>query len=103
MRSPLPARPSSSPPVAEARRDDTDPKYCIMLETRQLMRSFLLQIGMWALSSAVSSSAIAQVSVSVGVDIAPPPDIVFSAPPEVVVLPETAGVYVVPEAEVDVY
>jgi len=67
------------------------------------MRNFLLGIVVLALSSAVSGSAIAQVSVSVGVDVAPPPEIVFAAPPSVVVLPETTGVYVVPDAEQDIY
>jgi len=67
------------------------------------MGNRVLWIGILALSSAVSSSATAQVSVSVGVDIEPPPEIAFSAPPEVVVLPETTGVYVVPETEHDIY
>jgi hypothetical protein len=54
-----------------------------------------------AFSLGLAGSATAQVSVSVRIS-APPP-IVFSEPPEVVVLPETTGVYVVPDAEQDMY
>ena len=67
------------------------------------MRRFLLEIGILGLMSAMSSSASAQVSVSVDVGVPAPPEIVFSAPPEVVVLPETTGVYVVPQVEHDIY
>jgi hypothetical protein len=74
-----------------------------MIEIEAQMGKFLLGIGILALSSTVTSSATAQVSVSVGVDVEPPPEIAFSAPPDVVVLPETTGVYVVPEAEHDIY
>ena len=50
----------------------------------------------------VPLSARAQIGVSVGVNVALPPPIVFPAPPEVVVLPES-NVYVVPDVEADIY
>jgi len=46
--------------------------------------------------------ARAQIGVSVGVNVDLPPPIVFSAPPEVVVLPDS-NVYVVPDVEADIY
>jgi len=67
------------------------------------MKHLFLGMGILAAATAVSGSATAQVSVSVDVGIEAPPPIMFSAPPEVVVLPETTGVYVVPEAEHDIY
>ena len=50
----------------------------------------------------VPLSVRAQIGVSVGVNVPLPPPIVFSGPPEVVVLPES-NVYVVPEVEADVF
>ena len=50
----------------------------------------------------VPLSVRAQIGVSVGVNVPLPPPIVFSAPPEVVVLPES-NVYVVPDAEADIF
>jgi len=50
----------------------------------------------------VPLSARAQIGVSVGVNVPLPPPIVFSAPPDVVVLPET-NVYVVPDVEADIF
>ena len=45
---------------------------------------------------------MAQLGVSVGVNVPLPPPIVFSAPPEMVVIPET-NVYAVPDAQADIY
>jgi hypothetical protein len=50
----------------------------------------------------VPFSASAQIGVSVNVGVPLPPPIVFTAPPEVVVLPET-NVYAVPDVEADIY
>jgi hypothetical protein len=50
----------------------------------------------------VPLSAKAQIGVSVNVNVPLPPPIVFAAPPEVVVLPET-NVYVVPDVEADIF
>jgi hypothetical protein len=47
-------------------------------------------------------SARAQIGVSVSINAPLPPPIVFSAPPEVVVLPDS-NVYVVPDVEADIY
>ena len=53
-----------------------------------------------ALVTAVPIPAMARVDISVG--IALPPPIVFAAPPELIVLPET-NVYVVPDVDADVF
>jgi hypothetical protein len=45
--------------------------------------------------------ARAEVNVSVGISL--PPPIIFGAPPAVIVLPDTVGVYVVPDIEVDLF
>ena len=50
----------------------------------------------------VPLSVRAQIGVSVGVNVDLPPPIVFSGPPEVVVLPER-NVYVVPDVEADIF
>jgi hypothetical protein len=49
----------------------------------------------------VPLQARAEVSVSIGISL--PPPIIFGAPPAVIVLPDTAGVYVVPDIEGDLY
>lgn len=46
-------------------------------------------------------SAKAEVYVNIGIPL--PPPIIFNAPPEVVVLPETNNVYVVPNVDVDMF
>jgi hypothetical protein len=50
----------------------------------------------------VPLSASAQIGVSVGVNVPLPPPIVFSAPPELVVIPES-NVYAVPDVEADIF
>jgi len=50
----------------------------------------------------VPLSARAQIGVSVGVNVPLPPPIVFSGPPQVVVLPES-NVYVAPDVEADIF
>jgi hypothetical protein len=50
----------------------------------------------------VPLSVKAQTGVSVGVNVALPPPIVFSGPPQVVVIPES-NVYVVPDVEADIF
>jgi len=49
----------------------------------------------------VPLQARAEVNVSIGISL--PPPIIFGAPPAVIVLPDTAGVYVVPDIEGDLY
>jgi len=50
---------------------------------------------------AVPISAFAEVNVSIGISL--PPLVVFQAPPQVVVIPDTIDVYVVPDIDVDIY
>jgi hypothetical protein len=64
------------------------------------MKRFLLGIILLALILVFSIPTMA--SVDVGINISLPPLIVFSAPPEVVVLPET-NVYAVPDLDVDIF
>ena len=59
-------------------------------------------IGMMLLAFVPVSPVPATAGVDVGVSISLPPLIVFSAPPEVVVIPETY-VYVVPDVDVDIF
>jgi hypothetical protein len=54
-----------------------------------------------ALAIAVPVSATAGVSIGFGISL--PPPVVFHAPPEVIVLPDTDDVYVVPDIDVDIY
>lgn len=46
---------------------------------------------------------MADVDIHIGIPLPPPPPIVFSAPPEVIVLPNTNDVYVAPDIEVDLF
>lgn len=55
------------------------------------------------LLSVLPTMTMAQVSVGVGVSIPLPPVITFQAPPDVVVLPDTNSVYVVPGVSVDLF
>ncbi len=64
------------------------------------MRRLLLGTMLLALAFVFPMKATA--GVDVGVSISLPPLVVFSGPPEVVVLPET-NVYVVPDLDVDVF
>lgn len=61
----------------------------------------LMLLGITALwLSILAIPAGAQVNIQIGIQ--PPPPIVFSAPPDMVVLPGT-NVYVVPDVDVDVF
>jgi len=64
------------------------------------MRKLLLSGTAGLLLNLLGTPAAAQVSVHIGIPL--PPPIVFSAPPDVVVLPETE-VYVVPDASEDIF
>jgi len=61
-----------------------------------------LLFGTIILALALVSPAPATARVDVGISIALPPLIVFSGPPEVVVIPET-NVYAVPDVDVDIF
>jgi hypothetical protein len=65
------------------------------------MKKLLMGAIFWALASAVSVPAMAGVDVSIGISL--PPPVVFEAPPEVIVLPDTNDVYVVPGIDVDMF
>ncbi|MEN6465788.1 MAG: hypothetical protein ABFD62_11465 [Syntrophaceae bacterium] len=56
-----------------------------------------------ALVSLLPVTAIAEVNVSIGIGFPLPPVIAFPAPPQVIVLPDTNEVYVVPYVDVDLF
>jgi hypothetical protein len=66
------------------------------------MRKAMTQTLFLLVALLVPLSARAQVGVSVNLNVPLPPPIVFPAPPQVVVLPET-NVYVVPDVEADIF
>lgn len=61
-----------------------------------------LLLGSIFLAMAVGFSVPTMAEVGVGISVSLPPAIVFAAPPEVIVIPET-NVYAVPDLDVDVY
>jgi hypothetical protein len=63
---------------------------------KKLLESILL-----VLAIVVPIPAIAEVNISIGFPL--PPPIIFPAPPEVIVMPDTNYVYIVPDIEVDVF
>ncbi len=65
------------------------------------MKRSVLWIILSAILFLVPLSAMAQVSVSVGISL--PPPIVFQAPPAVIVLPDTPDVYAVPDVNGDMF
>jgi len=65
------------------------------------MKKLLLGTMLLALGIVVPLPAMAAVSVSIGISL--PPPIVFHAPPDVIVMPETNSVYVVPAIDVDLF
>jgi hypothetical protein len=68
----------------------------------KMRKSCLLFIA--ALLLVLAGSAIqSEAGVSVSFGIALPPPVVFSAPPDVIVLPDTNDVYVVPDIGVDIF
>lgn len=65
------------------------------------MKTLLLGAILLVTAMAVPGPTKAEVDVSIGISL--PPAIVFQAPPEVIVLPDTSNVYIVPELEVDLF
>lgn len=65
------------------------------------MKKSLLGLILLALAIAVPVPSMAGVDVSIGISL--PPLIVFRAPPEVVVIPDTNYVYVVPDIDADMF
>jgi len=54
-----------------------------------------------AVAIVIPVQAMAEINISIGIPL--PPPIVFSAPPEVIAMPETSGVYVDPDIDADLY
>ena len=67
------------------------------------MKKFLFGTIVLALISIFPITTMAGVDVSVGISIPLPPPITFEAPPDVVALPDTNGVYVAPSVNVDIF
>ena len=65
------------------------------------MNKLLFGTILLALSTVVSNPTLAQVNINVG--IALPPLITFEAPPDVIVMPDTNNVYVVPDIDIDLF
>ncbi len=65
------------------------------------MKKLFLGILFLALAIAVPIPTMAQINININIPL--PPTIEFSAPPDVVVMPETDGVYVVPDIDVDLF
>jgi hypothetical protein len=65
------------------------------------MKKLLLGTILLMLAIVVPISTMAQININIGIPL--PPPIVFPAAPEVMVLPETPGVYVDPDIDVDLY
>ncbi|MEN6321083.1 MAG: hypothetical protein ABFD82_20335, partial [Syntrophaceae bacterium] len=65
------------------------------------MKKTLLATMFLTLVIAVPLRTMAQVNVNVNVGL--PPPIVFQSPPDVIVLPDTSSVYVVPGTDVDLF
>jgi hypothetical protein len=64
---------------------------------KKLLSVFILS----ALAIAVPNSTMAGVDISIGFSL--PPPIVFAAPPEVIVVPDTTDVYVVPDIDAELF
>ena len=62
-----------------------------------------LLLGTILLALALVSPIPAMAGVNVNIGIALPPPVVFEAPPDVIVLPDTNDVYVVPDIDADLY
>jgi hypothetical protein len=65
------------------------------------MKRLVLGATLFASVLVVPVLTVAQVNISVSIGL--PPPIVFAAPPEVIVLPDTDDVYVTPDVDVDLF
>jgi hypothetical protein len=65
------------------------------------MKKLLFATILFVLAAVVPVPAMAQVSVNIG--IALPPPVTFAAPPDVIILPDTYDVYVVPGINIDLF
>lgn len=67
------------------------------------MKKLILGTVLLVLAMAVPIPTMAGVSINIGIPIPPPPPIPFVAPPNVIVMPETDGVYVDPDIDADLF
>jgi hypothetical protein len=65
------------------------------------MKKLFFGILLLALAIVVPIPTMAGVNIGIGISL--PPPIVFEAPPDVIVLPDTNDVYVVPDVDVDIF
>jgi hypothetical protein len=65
------------------------------------MKRLLLGMGIFSLLIIVPVPTMARVDITVGISL--PPPIVFRTPPDVIVMPDTNDVYVIPDLEVDLF
>jgi hypothetical protein len=82
--------------IAVIRRGD------LMKEGESQMKKLLFKIALLALVVLIPAAVLAEVDVKVRINIPLPPPIIFRAPPEVVVIPETY-VYAVPDVDADIF
>jgi len=67
------------------------------------MKKLLLGSVLLALVIVVPIATMAEVNVNIGIGIPLPPPVVFAAPPAVIVIPDTYGVYAIPDIEADIF
>ena len=65
------------------------------------MKKLFLASILFALAIILPVPAMAEVNVSIGIPL--PPPVIFEAPPNVIVMPDTYGVYAVPDIDVDIF
>jgi hypothetical protein len=65
------------------------------------MKKLVLGMFFLVMMFVIPATTMAQIDISIG--IALPPPIVFSAPPDVIALPDTTDVYAVPDADADLF
>jgi hypothetical protein len=73
----------------------------LFLKGGNKMKKLLLATSLLALIFVVPIPTMAEVNIGIGISL--PPPIVFEAPPDVIAMPETTGVYVVPDINADLY
>lgn len=84
------------------RKFQINPTIMFMRKGGNKMKKLIFGALLLALVVAVPVPTMADVDVGIGISIGLPP-LVFAAPPAVVVLPDTFGVYVVPDIDAELY
>jgi len=67
------------------------------------MKKLLFGTILLVLGIVVPIPTMAGVSINIGISFPPPPPIPFAAPPAVIAMPETSGVYVDPDIDAELY